>query len=122
MKTPENISQQENEPKGSRKISHEETERFDREGFYGLIYFPDNADTGFGALEVHVDGDHPEKLVGVETRMYRVEEGEGTFTLDGISHPMTPGDVFIVKRGSKYSYTGKMKLFEINVPLMEEGE
>jgi mannose-6-phosphate isomerase-like protein (cupin superfamily) len=101
----------------SGKISHQETERFDREGFYGLRYLNDDEGAGFGALEVHVQTAHPEKTVQVKTRMYRVEEGSGTFVIDGKTHEAAPGDMFLIRQNSTYSYQGRMKLFEINIPL-----
>ena len=108
----------------SGRIRVSETERFDREGFYGLVYLGDNDGAGFGALEVHVHDSHPEKTVQVETRMYRVEEGTGTFIINGTSYDAKPGDMFIIRRDSTYSYkanNGKMKLFEINIPLPKHG-
>lgn len=100
----------------SGRISIRETKRFDRDGFYGLRYLEDDDGAGFGALEVHVDGIHPEKTVQVETRAYRVEEGTGTFIVDGKTYSAEKGDVFLIRRGSTYSYQGKMQLFEINIP------
>lgn len=100
----------------SGRITHTETKRFDRDGFYGLRYLEDADGAGFGALEVHVDGAHPEKTVTVQTRMYRVEEGTGTFLIDGTTYEVVAGDMYLIRRGSTYSYQGKMRLFEINIP------
>jgi len=109
---------QEKEPKaGSGRIRVSETAKFDREGFYGLVYIKDGDGFGFGALEVHVHDSHPEKTVQVETRMYRVEEGTGTFVIDGETYDAVPGDMFLIRKGSTYSYKGQMKLFEVNIPL-----
>jgi len=109
---------QEKESKAiSGRIRISETARFDREGFYGLIYTKDNDGFGFGALEVHVHDSHPEKTVQVETRMYRVEEGAGSFVIDGTTYDAAPGDMFLIRKGSTYSYKGQMKLFEVNIPL-----
>ncbi len=107
----------------SGRIRFDETESFERPGFNGHIYFGDNEGAGFGALEVRVHDSHPEKTVEVETRMYRVEEGNGTFIINGTSYDAKPGDVFLIRRHSTYSYKahdGMMKLFEINIPYTEK--
>ena len=97
----------------SGKFSLKDTKRFDKGDFYGLVYFEQN---GLEVMEIHVDGVHPEKLIDkVDTRMYRVEEGTGTFVIDGESYTAEPGDVFVIYKGGKYSYTGKMKMFEVNL-------
>lgn len=107
----------------SGRIRVEETDGFERPGFTGHIYLKDNEGAGIGVLEVRVHGSHPEKTVQVQTRLYRVEEGAGKFVIDGTSYDMKPGDVFIIRRGSTYSYEvnegGTMRLFEVNVPFVE---
>jgi len=97
------------------KISLKDTERFDRDEFFGHVYLLEDSKLGFGALEVYVNGSHPKKIVEVSTRMYRVEEGEGTFRIDGVSYEAEVGDLFLIHKGSNYSYEGKMKLFEVNL-------
>jgi mannose-6-phosphate isomerase-like protein (cupin superfamily) len=116
--------QQERAPRASSgRIRIEETDGFERPGFTGHVYLKDDEGAGVGVLEVRVHGSHPEKTVQVQTRLYRVEDGAGTFVIDSTSYDMKPGDVFIIRRGSTYSYQVNegeaMKLFEVNVPLAE---
>lgn len=99
-----------------RKISHSETAKFDREGFSGSVYIHGSNGEGFNALQVDVHGRHPKKriLVG-NTRSYFVADGTGTFILDGESHKVEQGDLFVIPAGSEYEYEGEMRLLEFNV-------
>ena len=97
----------------SKKISLKDTKQFEGGDFNGRIYFSEKP--GLELCEVTIDGPHPEKIVEIETRIYRIIEGVGTFILDKTSYEAEPGDVFVIKKGSTYSYSGKMKLLEINV-------
>ena len=100
----------------SKRITFDETFRFDDEGFSGNIYIDPNDSLGFNALVVDVHGAHPHKqILNGNTRVYIVAYGTGTFTLDGQEHKAERGDMFVIEAGSEYAYSGSMQLFEFNV-------
>ena len=96
----------------SGKISLADTKTFAVGDVSGKTYVDE---TVFDALEVTVDGMHGDKVLKVQMRMYRIEEGAGTFTLDGVSYDATPGDLFVIYKGTHWMYRGKMKLFEVTL-------
>lgn len=97
------------------KISLNNTQFFDAGGFSGQVYVPNDANAGFNALLVTVNGRHPKKKMLDTTRSYFVVEGEGTFAVDDTSYQVTHGDLFVIEAGHTYEYSGNMKLFEFNV-------
>ena len=100
----------------SDKISRADTLHFDREGFSGDVYVPNDQNQGFNALLVDVNGRHPKKRVlEGNTRSYLVTRGQGVFTLDDTKHEVQEGDLFVIGAGSTYEYEGKMQLFEFNI-------
>lgn len=99
----------------SKKITLKDTEAFDRGDFDGNIFIDDEDDAGFSAFEIHVHGRHPLKTIEKGVRIYRVESGTGTFTLDGETHLVEVGDVYVIASSSSYEYEGSMVLWEMNV-------
>lgn len=99
----------------ARRITQFETTDFEREDFLGRIYVPAEAQAGFTALEVTVDGSHPRKQMIDTTRTYFVLEGSGSFMLNDATYEAHKGDFFIIPTGSEYSYQGQMQLFEVNI-------
>lgn len=97
------------------KISLENTRSFDASGFSGQVYVEGGQNVGFNALLVTVSGRHPKKKMLDTVRNYYVLEGKGIFILDGESHQVKSGDLFIVGAGHEYEYSGDMKLFEFNI-------
>ena len=100
----------------AKKISLKETKHFDRKGFSGDVYIDTNEGMGYNALVVDVHGRHYKTGIKGATRNYLVLEGKGTFTLDGETHQVKQGDLYIIPDGHNYEYEGEMKLFEFNVP------
>lgn len=97
-------------------IPHAETEHFDRSGFSGDIFVPKQAEMGFTALQVEVDGAHPRKeILKGTTRSYYVVAGEGTFRLNDQSKVVRAGDLVVIPPENDYDYDGKMTLFEFNI-------
>ena len=97
-------------------IPFAEAEHFEREGFSGDVLVPKEAEMGFTALQVNVDGAHPLKqILKGNTRSYFVVDGEGTFMLDGEPQAVNKGDLVVIPAGSQYEYQGTMTLFEFNV-------
>ncbi len=99
----------------TKKITLDETDKFDASGFSGQVYISNDENAGFNALLVTVNGRHPKKRMIDTTRNYYVIEGEGVFTLDGAPHKVAKGDLFVVSAGHEYEYEGIMKLFEFNI-------
>lgn len=100
----------------ARKISLNDTTKFEREGFSGNVYIDGSNSEGFNALQINVHGKHPKKrILKGNTRAYYVAEGTGTFTLNGEIHNIQQGDLFVIPAGSEYEYQGEMRLFEFNV-------
>jgi mannose-6-phosphate isomerase-like protein (cupin superfamily) len=97
------------------KISLEDTKNFNAGGFSGQVYIPDGSNVGYNTLLITVKGRHPKKRMIDTTRNYYVVEGHGTFILDGVSHEVKAGDLYIVAAGHDYEYQGEMKLFEFNI-------
>lgn len=98
-----------------RKISKEDTEQFEREGFSGSIYVNSNENAGYNALLIDVDGKHPRKRMIDTTRVYFVINGNGQFSIGDEVSEVQEGDAYIIPPGHEYSYEGKMQLFEFNV-------
>jgi len=92
------------------------TKRFEREGFSGNVYIPNDANLGFAALQVDVHGRHPRKrMLDGTTRSYYVADGEGTFTLGDITYTVSKGDLFVIPPNGEYEYEGNMTLLEFNI-------
>lgn len=104
------------QPRLPRKISLDETEHFEREGFEGRHYVKADERLGFSFILVDLNGKHPLKRMVGATRSYFVIDGEGTFTLNGITSKAKEGDFYIIPDGAEYSYQGEMTLGEFNVP------
>lgn len=96
-----------------KKISLSQTKHFDKDGFSGDIYV-DAKD--YNALLVDVHGRHYKTGMKGATRNYLVIEGNGAFTIDGKTHQVKKGDLYIIPDGHNYEYEGEMKFFEFNVP------
>lgn len=96
----------------ARRITLEDTIHFEREGFEGWKY-PN------GLMMIGVHGSHPSKRIDTGERRYTVVhiEGEGEFTLNGETFPISKGDEYIIPAGAEYSYHGEnMTLIEENAP------
>jgi mannose-6-phosphate isomerase-like protein (cupin superfamily) len=94
----------------SRKISLNEAKVWSEGVVSGKTYIDEKE---FDALEVIVDGEYGDKILKVNCRMYRVEEGSGIFVLDNVEYSANPGDLFVIYQGTHWKYAGKMKLFEV---------
>jgi mannose-6-phosphate isomerase-like protein (cupin superfamily) len=89
---------------------------FEREGFTGRIFVDKTEKRGFNAMQIDVDGSHPEKEIKAgNTRAYYVAEGSGFFKLNGQERKVKDGDYIEISEGGRYSYRGKMRLFEVNI-------
>ena len=90
--------------------------KVEREGFTAFIY---NLKDDFPSCNtVYVDCHKFHKKVYVKTshRIYFVIEGNGTFLVGDKKDKVEKNDVIVIEPMTKYSYEGKMKLFEINFP------
>lgn len=101
---------------GTLKISLKDSEYIDK-GEFGVQFYATKEDgLPFSALMVDVKGRHYLTKMKGASRIYLVTEGKGTFILDDKEESAEKGDLFVIKDGHKYEYTGNMKLFEINIP------
>ncbi|MDQ5913744.1 MAG: hypothetical protein QG623_363 [Patescibacteria group bacterium] len=89
---------------------------FERKGFTGRIFVDKTEKRGFNAMQIDVDGSHPEKEIKAgNTRVYYVVDGTGFFKLNGQERKVKDGDYIEISEGGRYSYRGKMRLFEVNI-------
>lgn len=102
--------------KGTFKISLNKLGSVDKGEFSVQYYVTKADDLPFSALMVDVKGRHYLTKMKDASRIYLVVEGSGSFILDGEETKAEKGDLFMIKDGHKYEYTGSMKLFEINIP------
>jgi hypothetical protein len=96
----------------SGKYSLDNAKEFKAGDFSGKVYFSETP--GFEVSEVIIDGQHLQKTLEIESRMYFVQEGTGEFVVDDINYQSSAGEIFLIVKGSTYSYSGKMRLLEIN--------
>lgn len=100
----------------TRHLGFAAVERFERDGFTGSIFVNKADKRGFNAMQIDVGGSHPEKEIAAgNTRAYYVAEGTGFFRLNGQEKRVKAGDYVEISEGGRYSYQGKMRLFEINI-------
>lgn len=96
-------------------ITAEDAEVFERPGFTGRIFVPKEALMGFNAILVDLRDAHPAKQMIDTTRVYFIVSGRGVFEVNGLTYDVAPEDLIVIQPGDKYSYAGKMKLFEFNI-------
>lgn len=96
-------------------IRLKDTDRLDRDDFYGQVYIPSEAKKGFNALLVTVDGRHLKKRIVDATRLYYVVKGSGTFTIDDGEQKVAENDLAVIQSGQTYGYQGNMTLLEVNI-------
>lgn len=93
---------------------------FSRERFHGIKVI-DSPDLNFNLIEVVEATKHPLKQVKEGIRVYRVEAGNGSFTIirqDSSFEQIEvgSGDTILIKAGDCYKYKGRqLKLFEVNI-------
>jgi len=88
---------------------------FDEHGFSGDVYVTSEEKKGFSAIRVAVHGKRPRKKMADFTRAYFVVDGEGTFTIDDVTHKVQKYDLYVVEPGNEYEYEGTMTLFEFTI-------
>ena len=102
------------------KIPLKDAKTYDMKDFIARFLVEKKDGRGFNALIVDVLTRHYKtKLMGA-SRQYLVMEGAGMFIINDEEMSAEPGDFFIIESGSTYSYSGKMRLFEFNVPATDK--
>jgi mannose-6-phosphate isomerase-like protein (cupin superfamily) len=86
------------------------------EGFTAFLYNLKSDFPSFNTVYVDCHKFHEEVYVKRSHRIYFVIEGSGTFTVDRKKNKTQKNDVIVIEPMTKYSYKGKMKLFEVNFP------
>lgn len=97
------------------KINEDSSFYFQREDFFGNVYMTQSEMCGFTQLMVYVNGHHPKKRMIDTTRTYLVVDGAGEFIINDKKYEAVADDLFVIKPGNIYSYSGKMKLWETNI-------
>lgn len=101
----------------SRKILAR-TERDSRGGFEIIKILDGSEGHGVKIIDVRVIGEHPEKTVEDQRRIYHVHNGELSFTINGTPITLKGGETLILKKGDVYSYRtigGVSYMFEVCV-------
>ncbi len=98
-----------------KKISLEDTTRFNKNGVDFIGYGPVNNDLSF-VLETVEEGHFEEFVHDKCTFTYLFLEGEGTFYLDGEAVKVKKGDVLTIEPGTRIYYKGNLKQILINTP------
>lgn len=79
---------------------------------------------GLSVTVVEIQGTHRPLSTARSVRIYYIESGEGTFQVgDDPPCQVTRGDVVVIERGVRYSFTGQgMRYLVLNVPAFCEGD
>jgi len=102
------------------KISLSQTEVHDKKDFIAKFYVTKSKNPNFNALLVECITGHYKTKLKNATRIYFIIEGHGTFTINGLTEKAEMHDCFIITANEIYSYEGKMKLIEVNVPATDK--
>ena len=102
-----------------KKISFEDTTRFEKNGVSFVGYEPVNKDMSF-VVESVEEGHFEEFVHDKSTFTYIFLEGEGTFYLDDEEVKVKKGDVLSIDPGTKIYYKGKLKQLLITTPAYDE--
>ncbi|MBV9159153.1 MAG: hypothetical protein JO019_00985 [Candidatus Kaiserbacteria bacterium] len=98
------------------KISWNERKISDHGDFIANFYVKKEDGKPFNALIVDVLKGHYKARLKGAARVYLVLDGKGTFTINETVLGVEQNDLIVIQDGDAYSYEGKMRLFEFNVP------
>ena len=99
------------------KIPLSKAKSYDMKDFIARAYI--DRKTGkntFNALFVDCKKRHYKTRLKGATRLYFVISGNGGFVINGKKSRANLHDLFVIRDGDIYEYSGKMKLIEVNVP------
>jgi len=94
----------------------ENAQKVEKNGFTAYVYNNKNEYPTLNTVYVDCFENHEKVYVKNSHRLYFVIEGEGEFNVGDNKYSVKQKDVILIEPMTKYSYKGKMKLFEINYP------
>jgi hypothetical protein len=56
------------------------------------------------------------------TEIYYILEGSGEIELDGVRHPVRPGDAILIKPGCRHRAIGRMRVLNVPVPAFDASD
>lgn len=72
---------------------------------------------------IEIDGEHHELRTDSSTRLYFLINGEFRFVInDQETFEATTGDLILIKRGDRYSFSGHGRYLVINGPAFQNGD
>lgn len=98
-------------------IFHEPTDYGFRDvnGHHGKFFGTDSPRTNH--LIIECDGNLTVSLIQHQSEFnYYVLEGNGSFTINDETQPVQASDLIVIPPGTKYTFSGKMKMLLINTP------
>lgn len=93
-----------------------EAKKVERPGFTAFVYSEKDAFPALNAVFVECKSGHERVFVAGSYRVYFVLSGAGVFEVGEERHEVSSRDVIAIPPNTKYSYEGKMGLFEVNFP------
>lgn len=78
-----------------------------------LIAKDDDAPASVSQLRISDSREHYHKQI---TEYYYVLDGEGAMVLDGVEHPLGPGDLVMIRPGVRHTSKGEMDVLIVGVP------
>ena len=94
---------------------------FDRAGVKGKLFptFGLTAEAQFTLVETEV-GQNITLMEHDCDLAYYILEGDGQFTIDNTVEECHPGNLVVIPMGTKFTYSGRLKMFEVCTPPWEE--
>jgi mannose-6-phosphate isomerase-like protein (cupin superfamily) len=86
------------------KLSRAEAFEHEQSGLVAWYYQFPEVGNGMTLIYAEVTGDHGQRRIGDDARIYYVIDGEGDCTVDGESTTMRQGDVIVIPPFGEYSY------------------
>jgi mannose-6-phosphate isomerase-like protein (cupin superfamily) len=90
---------------------------FENAGVRGKIFPVDALTSKAGFLIIETDSGHQTTIIERDSDfVYYVLSGSGIFSINDIDEPCGAGDLIIVPHGSKFTYSGHVRMLLITVP------
>ena len=96
---------------------------FDKAGVKGKIFPTDQLTNSAEFILISTDQGHETKIIQHKsTFSYYVIEGSGHFEIEDIIQECKTGDMVVIPAGSKFRYSGRLKLLLIVTPPWREDQ
>jgi mannose-6-phosphate isomerase-like protein (cupin superfamily) len=96
-----------------RKIKQIDAFKHDTEALKGWYYQLPELDGGRTVVYAEVTGDHGQRVIGKNPRIYFAIDGEGEFVINNEITIVTRGDVVVVPPFATYSYRATKLVFKL---------